>query len=532
MERGGVSSAAEASPATVIDLFERAAAERPHAPAVIFPDGRATYAELHESSLRIARALRARGLGRGDLVGVLLAANVRNIECLLAIWRLGAIPTPINPRFKVSELSFVVSHSGMTMLLADDAGMPLASEADLSCDVIGTDADELLSTGEQVEDGEIEELTASVRAEDDCLLLYTSGTTASPKGAMHTHSSLVHEGRNVSEHLGLTPEDIFWSPLPMFHCGGFCTMAAAWYHASTFCHAGAFDPAVTIEQLEREHCTFAFPAFETIWLAVLDHPSCADADLSALRVVVNVGVPERLRQMQERLPSAVQISSFGSTESCGFMCMGEVDDPLDLRCTTSGRPLRDMQMRIVDPDTGEDLPPGEPGEALFRGVTRFARYHRDPEYTQKVIDADGWFHSGDLLKMDEDGRVSFIGRLKDVLKVGGENVSAAEIENYLTGHPAVKIVQVVGAPDARLIEVPCAFVELNPGRSATEQELIDYCLGQIATFKVPRYVRFVTEWPISGTKIQKFKLRGRIERELAEAGITEAPRLSSAKAKA
>lgn len=532
MARGGGSSVAESTPATTIDVFERAASQRPEAPAVIFPDGRATYSELQQASMRVARSLRSRGIGGGDLVGVLLAADLHNIECLLGIWRLGAVPVPINPRFKASELSFVVEHSGMSLLLAGEAGIALAREADLSCDVLCTADGELLSTGREVQESEIEKLTAAIGAADDCLLLYTSGTTASPKGAVHTHSSLVHEGRNVSEHLGLTPQDIFWSPLPMFHCGGFCTMMAAWYHASTFCHPGAFEPTVAIEQLERERCTFAFPAFETIWLAVLDHPSYATADLSALRVVVNVGVPERLRQMQERMPGIVQISSFGSTESCGFMCMGDVNDSLELRCSTSGRPLREMEMRIVDPDTGEDVPPGQPGEALLRGVTRFARYHRDPEYTEKVIDSDGWFHSGDLLRMDESGRVSFIGRLKDVLKVGGENVSAAEIENYLTGHPAVKIVQVVGVPDARLIEVPCAFVELVPGQSATEQELIDYCLGQIATFKVPRYVRFVTEWPISGTKVQKFRLRERIERELAQAGITEAPRLSSAKVKA
>jgi fatty-acyl-CoA synthase len=167
------------------------------------------------------------------------------------------------------------------------------------------------------------------------------------------------------------------------------------------------------------------------------------------------------------------------------------------------------------------------GEALFRGVSRFSHYHRDPEYTAEVIDADGWFHTGDLIRKDDEGRVSFVGRLKDMLKVGGENVAAAEIEDFLAAHPAVQIVQVVAAPDARYEEVATAFVELRPGATATEQELIEFCLGRIATFKVPRYVRFVREWPMSGTKIQKFRLRERIARELEEAGVTEAPRLRS-----
>lgn len=518
--------------ASTIEVFEAAASRRPDGTAVTFPEERASYRALRERSIRMARSLRARGIASGDMVGVLLAADLTNIEALLGIWRLGAIPVPINSRFKAAELGFIVDHSQMSLLLTDDSSMSLAEECELACPAVMVTDEQLRADADRIPESEVEQATAALKTDDDCLLLYTSGTTASPKGALLTHSSLVHEGRNVSEHLGLGPEDIFWSPLPMFHSGGFCTMMAAWHNASTFCHSGAFDAEVALDQLERERCTFAFPAFETIWLAVLDHPRYRDADLSALRVVVNVGVPERLRLMQERMPGITQISCFGSTETCGFMCMGAVDDPLEVRCTTSGRPLPGMEIRIVDPETGREVPAGQPGEALLRGVTRFSRYHRDPDYTSRVIDAEGWFHSGDLLRMDEAGRVSFIGRLKDALKVGGENVSASEIENYLTTHPAVKIVQVVGAPDARLTEVPCAFVELIEGRSATEHDLIDYCLGVIATFKVPRYVRFVTEWPVSGTKVQKFRLRERIEEELREAGITEAPRLSSAKAKA
>jgi fatty-acyl-CoA synthase len=186
-----------------------------------------------------------------------------------------------------------------------------------------------------------------------------------------------------------------------------------------------------------------------------------------------------------------------------------------------------MQTRVVDPETGADLPPDTEGELLFRGSNAFDGYLHAPELTARCIDGDGWFHTGDVATQDSDGRVTFVSRLKDMLKVGGENVSAAEVESYLIGHPAVGIVQVVAAPDSYYVEVPAAFIQLKPGATATEDEIIDFCRGQIATFRIPRYVRFVDDWPMSGTKIKKFELRERIADELRRRGITEAPRLTS-----
>jgi len=328
--------------------------------------------------------------------------------------------------------------------------------------------------------------------------------------------------------LELTADDRFWSPLPLFHVAGLVTLLACIAAPCPLVHVGHhFEPGPALDQLEHERCTLAFPAFETIWLAVQNEPRFAEADLGSLRLVIAVGSPGSLRLMQERLPSVIQVSSFGSTECGGFVSIGRATDPVEVRLTTNGRAFPGSELRIVDPETGDDLPPNTPGEILMRGPTRFVRYHEEPELTAEVIDEDGWFHSGDLGRMDEEGRLSFAGRLKDMLKVGGENVAAAEIETYLLGHPACEIVQVVAAPDARYTEVAAAFVQLAPGATATEQELIDYCRGQIATFKVPRYVRFVDEWPMSGTKIQKFELRERIAAELEAAGITEAPRITS-----
>jgi fatty-acyl-CoA synthase len=295
----------------------------------------------------------------------------------------------------------------------------------------------------------------------------------------------------------------------------------------TFCHVGIFEPGLAVKQLAEERCTVGFPAFETIWLAVLDQPAFADADLSALRTVVNVGVPERLRSMQTRMPQAVQVSAVGCTEAAGFLSIGVVEDPLDERVLTGGHLLSGMEAKLLDPETGAELPPGNTGELLFRGVSRFLGYYRDPDVTAERIDADGWFHSGDIIRQDIDGRITFLSRLKDMLKVGGENVAAAEIESHMATHAAVQIVQVVAAPDSRYAEVPAAFVELKEGAAVTEEELIDHCRGKVATFKVPRYVRFVNEWPMSGTKVQKYKLREQIADELRERGITEAPRISS-----
>jgi len=221
------------------------------------------------------------------------------------------------------------------------------------------------------------------------------------------------------------------------------------------------------------------------------------------------------------------VSSYGATECSSFLSMGKVDESLEIRTTTGGHPIPGIDARVVEPGSSQDLPDGELGEIIYRGWSVFTGYYRDPEATLAAFDSEGWFHSGDLGTLDSEGRLTYVSRIKDMLKVGGENVAAAEVEGHLISHPAVLLAQVVAAPDARYTEVPAAFVQLAPGESATEDELRDHCLGAIATFKVPRYFRFVDEWPMSGTKIKKHVLRDQIAAELDEVGITEAPKLSS-----
>jgi fatty-acyl-CoA synthase len=387
-----------------------------------------------------------------------------------------------------------------------------------------TSADTLQRAAAAIPLERVHECEERVSADDLALIMYTSGTSSMPKGCMITHDAFTRQGRAMGQsRYFLTAEDCFWCPLPLFHNGGLATLMACLSTGASYVHAGRFDPEVSLRQLEEHRCTHAIPTFDTIWLRVLDLPRFAEADLSALRLTLNAGTPERLRQLQERLPHAVQLANYGLTEATGHLSVTLPTDPLELRLNTGGHPLPGMEVRTIDPVTGDDCAPGRVGEILFRGPMRFLGYYKDPELTAAVIDGEGWCHSGDLGTLDADGRVTYTGRLKDMLKVGGENVAAAEVEAFLLTHPAVNNAAVVAAPDARYVEVPAAFVERVGGAECTEAEIIDFCLGRIATFKVPRYVRFVSEWPMSGTKIQKFVLREQIERELRDRGVTEAP---------
>lgn len=239
------------------------------------------------------------------------------------------------------------------------------------------------------------------------------------------------------------------------------------------------------------------------------------------------GVEELLRQMQELVPNGTIVSCFGMTEVCAFLSLSELDDPEEVRMTTGGLPMPGMKAEVRDEETGEILPLGSTGEAWVTGPNMFDGYFREPELTSQVFDDRGYFRTGDIVNIDEAGRVTFVGRVKDMLKVGGENVAAAEVEGYLLTHPDIDMAQVVAAPDEKYIEVPAAYIQLKSGSNLTEEEVIDFCRGQIATYRVPRYVRFVEEYPMSASKVKKFVLREMIKEELESKGIKVAPQISS-----
>ncbi|MFB9905994.1 class I adenylate-forming enzyme family protein [Allokutzneria oryzae] len=516
---------------TLGDLLDRRATHYADRVALSFPDHGATYRELADRADLVARGMIAAGVRHGDPVGILLPNCVDSIATLFAAAKIGAIPVPVNARFKGYELNQVITHSGLRLLFTTPDFVDLVTEtldsAELPLVLLGADSD-FLAAASEIPDEELRRRQRLVRVRDTAIVMYTSGTTASPKGAMLSHEAFSRfASATVHERFELTPDDRIWTALPLFHIGGIAFAIASIYGGCAYVHTGFFNPAAALDQLESQRCTVALPGFETIWLPVVNQRDFASRDLSALRFVMAVGVPERLRDMANRLPDATQVSCFGMTEACSFLALNHSDDPLEKRVTTGGHPLPGMECRVIDPATGEDVPPETEGELLFRGSNCFDGYYKDPELTRRVFDDEGWFHTGDIATMDAEGRVTFVSRLKDMLKVGGENVSAAEVEGYLLRHPAVSIAQVVGAPDDYYVEVPAAFVELKPGTAVTEQELIDFCLGNIATYRVPRYVRFVTEWPMSGTKIKKYVLREEIAAELLANGVTRAPKLVS-----
>jgi fatty-acyl-CoA synthase len=552
--RGGASS----SPVMIADLLDRRAAEAGDRLAIVMPETQVTYAQLASRAEDFAAGFIAAGLMTGDTVGILLPNGVDALAALFGAAKIGVVPVPINSRFKEYELAQVVRNARMRLLVTttadsgatdflallhsvyptlaeqDPARLLLPEAPDLEQIVVleGSappgfrSASSFEAGARSIDRSTIEKRQQRVRGDDMAVLIYTSGTAAAPKGAMISHRALIGFAAGTCDtRLFVSPEDRVWTPLPMFHIGGIAFAIACVYAGCMYCHTGYFRPDVALDQLESLRCTIALPGFETIWLPILNSPDFTRRDLSALRIVMVVGVVEQLQDMASRVPHAVQISAIGMTEASSFLTLGRFDDPLERRINTGGHPLPGMECRVVDPDTGVDVPIGTQGELLFRGTNCFHGYFEDAELTARSFDADGWFHTKDVATMDGDGRLTFVSRLKDMLKVGGENVSAAEVEGYLTRHPAVHIAQVVSAPDAFYVEVPAAFIELKPGTQATEQEIIDFCIGNIATFRVPRYVRFVTEWPMSGTKIKKFVLRERIADELHQLGITQAPKI-------
>jgi len=540
------------------DLMDMQAEKYGDKDAIVFPDGRYSYQDIATYAQNISKALLALGVEPGDRVGYFLQECIDTIGIIIGAAKIGAVTAPINSRFKTTELEQVIVHAGMKVIFTSSPAVatdfnglinetfpqikesaskhlnfPEAPELEalITLDDIerpGTfnlsDVDEMALT---ISDEAVTARQSGVRVRDTAIIMYTSGTTAMPKGAMLSHESFSRYASSVKERMVLTEDDIFWAALPMFHIGGVAFVLASLFVGSTFIHTGNYNPDVALQQIRDERPTVVLPAFETIWVPVVNHPDREEDDFDSVRVVMVVGVPERLRQFQEQTPHAPILNCFGQTEVCAFLSLSELDDEPELRFTKGGFPMPGMEAEVHDPDTGEVLPNGSVGELWYRGPNMFDGYFRDPELTEEVFDGRGFFKTGDICEIDIDGRVTFVSRLKDMLKVGGENVSAAEVEGYLITHPAIALAQVVSAPDERYVEVPAAFIQLKPDMDATEEEIIEFCKGKIATYRIPRYVRFVDDWPMSGTKIKKIVLREMIASELKDKGITQADKMSS-----
>ena len=526
--------------------------------AIVFPEGRYSYQDISAYAQNISKALLALGVEPGDRVGYFLQECIDTVGIIIGAAKIGAITAPINSRFKSTELEQVIVHAGMKVIftsspavatdfngLINETFPQIAESPSQRLDFVEAPELEALITLDDIErpgtfnlsdvnemaltisDEAVAARQAGVRVRDTAIIMYTSGTTAMPKGAMLSHESFSRYAASIKKRMRLDEDDIFWAALPMFHIGGVAFVIASLFVGSTFIHTGNYNPDVALQQIRDERPTVALPAFETIWVPIVNHPTREEDDFDSIRLVMVVGVPERLRQFQEQTPHAPILNCFGQTEVCAFLSLCELDDEPELRFTKGGFPLPGMIAEVHDPESGEILPNGSIGELWYRGPNMFDGYFRDPELTEEVFDERGFFRTGDICELDEDGRVTFVSRLKDMLKVGGENVSAAEVEGYLITHPSIALAQVVAAPDERYVEVPAAYIQLKPDTQATEEEIIDFCRGKIATYRVPRYVRFVDDWPMSGTKIKKVILREMIADELKSKGITQADKITS-----
>jgi acyl-CoA synthetase (AMP-forming)/AMP-acid ligase II len=536
---------------TLGDLLLIANDRSPGAPALILPDERLTYAQLTERAIARARALQALGVKPRDHVGLLLPTCIEFVEFLFAIALCGAVAVPLNARYRYSELAYVIENGDLvtvitTAQVADHvnfverlaqalpgldrqadarnlqlAGAPrlrslvLLGNADSPGFLAQRDFDRLAALSPETL---VHETRMRVRLGDAAIMLYTSGTTSNPKGCLLSHESIVRNSIALGRHrYALRPEDVFWSPLPMFHIAAILPMCAIFDVGGAYATMKHFEAGAALRMLEHDNVTATYPCFVTIMQDMIYHPDFKKTDLSRITLMNSnfaVQPPAIKDAMLEAIPHAIYVGTFGMTETAGTVSTSRLDDPLDERVGRLGRPLPGLEVRIVDAESGHEAVPGERGEVWVRGYSTLLGYYKDPEKTAAALTPDGWFRTGDVGSIDGRGTMMFHGRIKDMLKVGGENVAAAEIEACLQRHPGVKLAQVVGIPDQRLVEVPAAFVECNAGSQVSAEELIEHCRREIAGFKVPRQIRFVSEWPMSTSKIQKFRLRDELVREL------------------
>ncbi|MBX3509896.1 MAG: AMP-binding protein [Hyphomonadaceae bacterium] len=527
-------------------LLAANAAARGEALFVAFEsEGEFSYAEIHRRASAVAKGLAALGVGKGDRVAIQMPNCADFVFALFATQMLGAISVLVNARFKTHELAHVFRHSGakvfFTTTLIDDhvnfadllwqtlpelaeapsgkplslSGAPELRHVILCGEGARTPAismGQLIEAGTGIDDGVFAGADARTNADDIALMLYTSGTTAAPKGCQLTHRGMLASWAGYADAAGVRAGETIWAPLPFFHVGGVGPMTAALSKGAAFFTAIHFDPATALAQIRRYRPDHLYPAFFNIALALLRHADFKRDDIASARTMLCVAPTKTQYVIRELMPEHIAVMQvFGMTEASGIVTLTRPERPLEHRLETQGTPLPGAEVRIVDPESGTVLGPEALGEIQFRGPGAFHSYYKDEEATKRTILDGGWVATGDHGKIDAQGATHFVGRIKDMLKVGGENVAAAEVEAFLSTHPAVKMSQVVGKADERYGEVPVAFVELLEGKQADEQELIDFFEGKLSRFKIPRQVIFVTEWPMSATKIQKFKLREQLK---------------------
>jgi fatty-acyl-CoA synthase len=533
---------------TIGENLRRVAAAHPGSEALVdVPTGRRwTYAALDADSDAVALGLLAAGIEAGDRVGI-WAPNCAEWALLqYATAKIGAILVNINPAYRSHELGYVLRQSGVRLLVSAESFKTsdyraMVGEVSDGLDALerviylGTaDWDDLVAAGALAEQaggsGDLAQRAAGLSFDDPINIQYTSGTTGFPKGATLSHHNILNNGFFVGEGCRYAAADRVCVPVPFYHCFGMVmgNLGCTTHGACIVIPAPGFDPAATLRAVQDERCTSLY-GVPTMFIAELGLPDFAQYDLSALRTGIMAGSPcpvEVMKRVVSEMHMTEVTICYGMTETSPVSAQTTADDDMERRVSTVGRVGPHLEVKVVDPESGLVLPRGVPGEMCTRGYSVMLGYWDEPGKTAEAIDAARWMHTGDLAVMDEAGYLNIVGRIKDLVIRGGENVYPREVEEFLYAHPAIEDVQVVGVPDAKYGEELCAWVRLRPGSELTGEEVRAYCTGKIAHYKVPRYVRFTQEFPMTVTgKVQKFKMR---ETSIAELGLQAASQAQTA----
>ncbi|MEK0082944.1 AMP-binding protein [Benzoatithermus flavus] len=507
-----------------------------------------TYAELKERVDAFAAGLLALGLEPGDRVGIWSPNNAEWVITQFATAKAGLILVNINPAYRVHELEYALNKVGCRALItatrfktsdylamlreiAPELGSShpgrLKSERlprlETVIQIGGHEAGtlpfaEILEAGSGPQRVRLDELSRQLQFDDPINIQFTSGTTGAPKGATLTHHNILNNGFFIGEAQRLSPEDKVCIPVPLYHCFGMVlgNLACITHGSAMIYPGGGFDPGAVLATVHEERCT-ALYGVPTMFIAELEHPSFKEVDLSSLRTGIMAGSPcpiEVMRRVINEMNMREVTIAYGMTETSPVSFQSSVDDPIERRVSTVGRIHPHVEVKIVD-ERGRIVPRGVPGELCTRGYSVMRGYWDDPERTAEAIDAARWMHTGDLATIDEEGYCNIVGRIKDMVIRGGENIYPREIEEFLYTHPKVQDVQCFGVPDRKYGEELCAAIILRAGVEATEEEIRKFCEGKIAHYKIPRYIRFVDSFPTTVTgKVQKFMLRAETAAEL------------------
>lgn len=487
----------------------------------IFEDDRVSFMQMKAAADAVAKALLALGIGKGDVVALWTGNIAEFAYCMFGCAQIGAIAAPANIRSRSFELSNLLADSGAKVLIfaepLKDGRLGAILDASLaeqtfpqlkSIVEIGAGSTShlpwsaFLDGGGTNSDRRVADAGLAVQPEDPALLQYTSGTTASPKGALLNHIYVLNFGTELCSRLGVGEGEAFLNTQPFYHVGGSCgALPVPLTLGCCIVSPGHYEPVRILQLIERERCV-SRSGYGAMYVTELNHPRFGEFDISSLRSGWCVGTPALLNEVRDRMGIDGLVQIYGSTEAGGTG--GSIDEPWDKRSSTCGKPVTGVEIRIVDPQTGSDLPADQIGEIVLGGWWRMNEYLGRPEETRKVVDPKGHIRTGDLGYLDADGYLHFSGRIKEMLKVGGENVSPVEVESVLLTHPEIEQAAVIGMPDPRLNEVVLAAVKLRAGGRADEGDLIEFCRQRMAGFRVPRAVRFVTSFPVTDSgKIQK-----------------------------